>query len=434
MDMKDNTRGPASLQRECGAGELVVFVGAVRPAEYESLRRRGLRLALLYERTPLARIPAQADFVEIADVSLAGDEPLHVLQRWRDRYGTLALLVTVEWGVMHHAALAEALDLPGPSREAAALALDKTAMRRRFLERLGPDSTAAIEVISDERDLRSFGTQHGYPFVLKPTNLYGSMYVSQVSDIEEAVAAYRWTMPGVRHHLDRVGRQDEAVVIQAEALLRGSCHSIDFIVDAGGSVHGTPVVDVVVGRDIGWDDFHHFARVAPSRMSEAQEVSAAYLAGAGCQALGLSGCVAHVEFISTSAGPRLLEIGARPGGNRVRMLQEVFGIDLMYSYYLMQGGKAFDLAPTRRRPMGVVTPFPRREGRFRKCLRPERLSALPTYSSHVVKALPGEWVGPARRGYLPPLNIELVGSTIDELDRDARAISSFDDLIETDDG
>jgi len=40
-------------------------------------------------------------------------------------------------------------------------------------------------------------------------------------------------------------------------------------------------------------------------------------------------CAAHVEFI----GPRLGEIGARPGGNRPRISKWHNGMDMLYAYY-----------------------------------------------------------------------------------------------------
>ena len=208
--------------------------------------------------------------------------------------------------------------------------------------------------------------------------------------------------------------------------LEGENTSIDCLSDHAGRVYTTPVVDVLTGRDIGIDDFHHFARLLPSQHSSKDQDELARLAAAGVQALDMTSCATHVEFI----GSRLGEIAARPGGNRPRILELAYGIDLLHAYYQVLCGMPPDLKGIHGRGAAIVTPFPPKNGTLRAIRHLDELNKLPGYFYHEVRGQIGQAVGLSKSGFRAPLYIELVSNDADEVRRGVNLIASWSDLYE----
>ena len=223
-----------------------------------------------------------------------------------------------------------------------------------------------------------------------------------------------------------MGQKNQNLTVVAAEYLQGCNTSIDCLADRTGQVYTTPVVDVLTGQDVGIDDFHHFARLLPSRLSLPEQAELARLAVAGVQALDLTTCAMHVEFI----GSRLGEIAARPGGNRPRILELGYGIEMLHAYYQILRGVTPDLQPAGNNSSAaaIVTPFPRRNGVLKTIRYLDRLASLPGYFYHEVRAQPGRQVGLAKSGFRAPLYVEIVSADADEVRRSVDEIASWLDL------
>ena len=195
-----------------------------------------------------------------------------------------------------------------------------------------------------------------------------------------------------------------------------------------GDVFTTPVVDVLTGKDIGHGDFFHFSRAAPSALPPESQCLLVDLAVRGARAVGIENGVAHVELILTPKGPRLVEIGARPGGNRARLLDLAFGLDLIGAYHDALLGRRPRLSVARALPTAIVSPFPRSAGRFAAATGLARVEELASYMSHRLKVAPGAAIGPASAGYLPACSIELRNPDRLALERDVRRIADIGDF------
>lgn len=410
---------------------IVLFLGALRHGEFESLLSRGIPCGALIDSNTKLHLPNLAGFdvVERFDFLRPEAELLQRLKEIQAKQGLRCLVNVVEHYVRVCARLAPQLGVAGIPLRSAQLCLDKLAMRQRFLERLGPQSTGRFQQVQAEEQLRTFAAEVGFPLVLKPTNLSASLFISLNHSLEELLASYRRLLAEVPQYYLRAALKDKELAIQVEEFLTGSNHSIDCWVDAAGRVLATPVVDVLTGKDVGIEDFHHFARITPSQISPEEEAEAFRLAIAGAEALDLSSVIGHLEFIQTPAGPRLLEIGARPGGNRIRILEMTYGIDQIFAYYQILCGQSPEIRRGKEKPSGIVTPFPRREGILHSFSGLDRLQRLPSYLYHEVRGQAGQKVGLAKDGYKAPLYIELTAPTRDEIRRDVDKIASWDDLI-----
>jgi cysteine synthase A len=406
---------------------LVLILGMARRGEFESLRDRGLPCGILVDTNSKAKLGDVSGFalVERFDFSRARAELIEAVRQIRERHGLACLYNVNEYYVEQTADVAAALGLAGLSPQAARISLDKDLMRERFRRRIGQDVPARFHRVTSEADLLEAAARLGYPVFLQPTNVSASMWATRNEDPATLLERYRAMRREVPEYYARVGRKDKVLSVVVAEYLEGPNTSVDCLVDGAGRVYATPAVDVLTGRDVGIDDFHHFARLLPSRLSAAEQAELERLSAAGCQALDLTHAAAHVEFI----GRRLGEIGARPGGNRPRILDMAYGIDMLFAYYQVLRGQAPDLRRRWNRAAAIITPFPRGVGTLREIRHLDRIPALPGYHYHEVRTPLGQAVGPSKSGFRAPLYVELLSEDADQVRRGVDEVASWDDLF-----
>jgi biotin carboxylase len=400
----------------------------IRRGECESLQKRGLRLGILVDTNNEQRLVDVSEFavVERFDFSRPVEDLIEAVRGIQKRFPISCLYNMNELYVAPTADAAAALGLPGIAPLAARLCLDKNLMRERFQERIGPGASARFLPIQSETNLISASEQFGFPVFLQPTNVSASMWSTCNDNLEMLLGSYRAILAELPSYYIKLGQKSKKVGIVAAEYMEGKNTSIDCVMDAVGSVYSTPVVDVLTGRDIGINDFHHFARVVPSRLPESEQEDLQRLAVKGVQALDMTSCASHVEFI----GSRLGEIAARPGGNRPRILELAYGIDELHAYYQALTGQIPNLQPLYQKSAAIVSPFPSKKGTLRAVRHLERVPKLPGYLYHEVRAQPGKSVGLAKNGFRAPLYIELLAEDPDEIRRGVDEIASWSDIYE----
>ena len=422
-----NPDAPASNTSTSQPG-IVLFLGAVRRGEFENLQKRGLRLGILIDTNSKARFGdvSQFVFVERFDFSRPVPELIAAVRDIQKRFGIACLYNVVEFYVAQTAEVATALGLPGISPASARLCLDKNLMRQRFHDRIGPDSVAKFYNIHSEAELLTFANELGYPCFLQPSNVSASMWATRNTDAEMLLANYRAMLDEVPKYYQRLGKPGARLSVVLAEYMEGSNISIDCLMDAAGRVYTTPAVEVLTGKDVGIDDFHHFARLLPPRLSEKEKTKLNQLAIAGVQALDMTTSAAHVEFI----GARLGEIAARPGGNRPRILELAYGMDMVHAFYQILRGEIPDLRGDRNLAAAVVTPFAPRNGILRSLRHLDEIPKLPGYLYHEVRGQIGHPIGLSKSGYRAGLYIELVSADAEVVRDSVNQIASWSDLYE----
>ena len=400
----------------------------VRRGEFESLQKRDVPLGILVDTNSKQRLGDVSRFTvaERFDFSRPLPELIEAVRQIQTRHDIACLFNVIEFYVAQTAEVAAALHLPAISSASARLCLDKTIMRQRFHERIGPGAAARFHVATSEAGLIAFADQLGYPVFLQPSNVSASMWSTRNTNPEMLLHNYRTILAEVPKYYERLGKKGTSLSVVVAEYLPGANTSIDCLADRTGRVYTTPVVDVLTGLDIGIDDYHHFARIAPSLLEAAAQRDLERLAIAGVEALDMTTCAAHVEFI----GSRLGEIAARPGGNRPRILELAYGIDELHAYYQVLRGETPDLRPDRQNAAAIVTPFPRQNGNLLAIRHLSLIPALPGYLYHEVRAQPGQPVGLAKSGCRAPLYIELMSPNAGEVRRSVDQIASWTDLYE----
>lgn len=409
---------------------IVLFLGSVRRGEFETLEKRGLPLGILVDTNSKARLGDVSRFVVVERFDFSRPFP-ELLEKVRDiqkRFGISCLYNVIEFYVAQTAEVAEALGLPGISPASARLCLDKNLMRQRFQQRIGPAAAARFHVIHSESELTGFAKELGYPCFLQPANVSASMWATRNTDEEMLLRNYRVIVSEVPKYYERLGKKGTKLTVVLAEYMEGKNISIDCLMDRKGNVFLTPAVEVLTGKDVGIDDFHHFARLLPPWIGAPEKADLERLAIAGVQALDMTTSASHVEFI----GSRLGEIAARPGGNRPRILEIAYGMDMLHAYYQILVGEAPDLRGDRNLAAAVVSPFAPRDGTLRSIRHLDRIPKLPGYLYHEIRAEAGQQVGLAKSGFRAGVYVELVSPDAEQVRRSVDEIASWSDLYELD--
>lgn len=407
--------------------KLVLYLGSIRKGEFESLLDRGFELGIILDKNRSSYTPDLSRFkvVKEFDFDNSMDELYLLIEEINASFGIDSIINIDEVCVRHFSKIGQKFGFPALTPESAEFCLNKTLMHKCFVKKIGPESTARFSKIQAMDDLEAFAAEVGFPIILKPANLYLSMYVSKNYSVAELKENYRQMIKLIPEHFEWMGHKTKEIEIQAEEYLVGTNHSIECLSDKDGNVYVTPVLDSYTGESLFAGDFHHFVRVAPSRLDEEDHKRTTELAISGVKALGLKNAAAHVEIIYTNDGPRLVEIGGRVGGNRSRMLSLGYGIDLIYNYLQMLKGKQPDLSYQKTTPCAIVTPYARHLGTLTSFNHIDRIHGLKSYFDLELREKVGEPVGTSMEGYGPLLGIELVGSRLEEVYSDIEVLRSM---------
>lgn len=203
-----------------------------------------------------------------------------------------------------------------PTTESLSWASDKYEMRKRFKlynKNLTPDFTLVKRNSKEERD--RIIKKVGFPLIIKPTNLAGSLFVTICYHEEELERTLRVLFRKIKKAYERDNRLEEPKVI-AEAYMEGDLYSIDSYVDSRGKVHHCPLVQQITAKQRGHDDFYNYLQITPTSLKQTTVERARMAAEDGIHALGLRSTLAHTELMKLDDEWKIVEIGARMGGFR----------------------------------------------------------------------------------------------------------------------
>ncbi|MCS4510899.1 ATP-grasp domain-containing protein [Xylophilus ampelinus] len=404
-------------------------MGNVRDGEYEGLLANGITPLLLGDTKSTSKIASDSrvqtvDVVDFATIDLSA-----LVKRIEDLYSEHRFSSILNFREIYVKQTSEVCT--GTTRfrgfhRNVENALDKQRQRQLYNRSPNPDLPVASRLATFEELACASGSAFEYPFVVKPANLYSSLFVSVIRNEADLRQYLRTDVPRLISYEQDHGTMVNGVLI--EEFLEGSNHSIDCAVGLAGEVMTFPIVDVITGRDLGYRDFHHFARYCPSLIDEDPKLQARchQLARDAVRALELRGTFAHVEFIRTPIGPRILEVGARPGGNRIHVLRNAWGIHMDVAYHRALSGVSPPKTGKSAIPFGIATPFPRRTMQFTAVHRLAEISQIPGFVRSYTFVKPGDMVGPAAEGFQNAVYFEFRRDTVAQLRASLLAVAGFD--------
>lgn len=168
----------------------------------------------------------------------------------------------------------------------------------------------------NEDEFNAIVNDISYPCIMKPTDSSGSRGVVLVQDIEELKNEYNYTKDNSR---------GGGVII--EEYMVGSEVSVE-VMTVGGIPHVLQVTDKLT---TGAPHFVEMGHSQPSRLGEQNVAKIKDLAVRAVKAVGITDGPAHVEIMLTKDGPKMVELGARMGGDCIttHLVPLSTGIDMI---------------------------------------------------------------------------------------------------------
>lgn len=228
------------------------------------------------------------------------------------------------------AAATALLGLPGISMDTAIKATDKGEMIKAF-EVHGVESPW-FRIIKDQEDLNAAKRDFSYPCVMKPTDNAGSRGVTLLRSEEDLEDAYAYSR-----------RQSRGGAVIVEEFLQGSEVSVEVMV-----VDGEPHVLAVTDKlTTGAPHFVEMGHSQPSQLAESDVAKIKDLAVRAVLAVGINCGPAHVEIMNTKDGPKMIELGARMGGDCIttHLVPLSTGIDMVRATIDVSLGNCPDIEP-----------------------------------------------------------------------------------------
>ena len=246
------------------------------------------------------------------------------------------------------ARLCEELGLPGNSVDAALNSTDKFRMINCFAQEGVPHPAFAVAKVSE---LETFVPPFSYPVITKPTDSAGGRGVNLVSSPEE--------LPAALQTASKAGISGDVLV---EECMTGPEVSVEIIV-SGGVPHVLQVTDKLTS---GAPNFFEIGHIQPTSLSCEQRRAISDVASSAVLAVGLKNSAAHAEVMLTSEGPKMVELGARLGGDWITshlIWNSVSGIDMVETMIKLALGEEFNELSYSDSGKFVATKFlPAREG------------------------------------------------------------------------
>jgi len=263
------------------------------------------------------------EFFEVSTIDI--DEVARVAKEFKaDGVMTLA----TDMPMRSVAKAAEVCGLPGISMDTAIKSTDKGEMIKAF-EKAGVEHPW-FYIIPSREALVYFLGKIQYPCIMKPTDNSGSRGVVLVHNEDELVTEYTYSVGESRHG---------GVII--EEYLEGPEVSVEII-----TIDGTPIVLQVTDKiTTGAPHFVEMGHTQPSRLGKENVEKIKDLASRAVKAVGITNGPAHVEIKLTNKGPKMIELGARMGGDCIttHLVPLSTGIDMVRSTIEIACGQKTDV-------------------------------------------------------------------------------------------
>ncbi|MER6367208.1 ATP-grasp domain-containing protein [Streptomyces mirabilis] len=305
-------------------------------------------ILLIDDEAPTWQLPYIVDF-EKTDLN----DPASVIAAAEAlvRHWTIAGVLTFnEYLLMTTARVAEHLQLPGNTPTAVASARDKATSRQLFAASDVP-SAASTWVHSLAAAASAAERVGGYPVVLKPAAHAGSIGVVRVDSITDLPALWDIASAGAAHQ----GPEGQGILL--EEFLDGPEVSVETVTE-----NGVTTAVAVTHKAVGFEPYFmeraHLVITGDPLLDDITPIAAAAL-----RAVGITHGVSHVEIKLTASGPRLIEVNARLGGDRIgQLVRHAMGVDLAAAAADLAIGRTPDLTPTHTRSAAIGMIYPPADG------------------------------------------------------------------------
>lgn len=222
------------------------------------------------------------------------------------------------------AAVACELGLPGISPQVALRATDKVAMIECFAAKDVPHPW--FYIINSHVEFTKLLDIILPPFIIKPNDSSGSRGVVLVNNVSEAFVGFDYSKS--------VSKSGTVLV---EEFLAGPEVSVEII-----TVNGKSTVLAITDKlTTGAPHFVEMGHSQPSMLPADIQLAVKEIAVMAVEAIGINNSPSHVEIIVTKDGPKLVELGARMGGDCItsHLVPLSTGVDMINASIELSLGK-----------------------------------------------------------------------------------------------
>lgn len=201
------------------------------------------------------------------------------------------------------AAVAKEMNLMGISVDTALKTTNKAEMRKAL--QLGGVPIPKFFKVSNKSEYFDAVSQFGVPFIVKPADSSGSRGIFEVTDITDdrlISEAYGYSYP--------YSRSGDVVV---EEYMNGPEVSVETL-SVDGVCHVIQITDKLT---TGAPHYVEMGHSQPTRHSKDITKRIVAVTKAANKAVGIENGPSHTEIIVTSEGPKVVELGARLGGDNI---------------------------------------------------------------------------------------------------------------------
>lgn len=331
--------------------KVILFVNAVRPATFDALEKLHAETGNKFTAYVIVNSHIEDRIIErngqtqhkdmVKFISADINEPSSIKKALEKIDGTVVALVSQYENSMdeYKKLIPFFPELNLPTQDSIEWSTEKKLMREKlekYDKKLVPTFVEVREV--NEKMIEDIENNINYPLIIKPSGLEGSLLVSLIHNREELISGLTKGFELIQGAYD-VWIKRQKPFFLAEEFMAGDMYSIDCYVDKFGEVVHTPLVRVITGHSVGFDDFFGYMRITPSDVPTIEIIKARKAAESACKALDLRSITAHVELMHTATGWKIIELGPRIGGYRHDMYIQSYGINHIANDILNRAGE-----------------------------------------------------------------------------------------------
>lgn len=288
---------------------LIIGASILQLPGIKKAKEMGMYVGVVDYNPRAVGIPYADEFFEVSTVDIEG--VIKVAEEFKpDGIFTLA----TDMPMRSIAAACEKLGLPGISLETAIKSTNKGEMIKTFEN--NKIAHPWYVLLANTDDIKKKRQKIKYPCICKPVESSGSRGVVVINNEKELLKSCNYSFSYAKGH---------GIII--EELLKGNEVSVE-IIAIDGQVYVLQVTDKIT---TGSPHFVEMGHSQPSCLPETDIVKIQILAEQAVKAVGIQNGAAHVEIMNTSDGPKMIELGARMGGDCIttHLVPLSTGIDMI---------------------------------------------------------------------------------------------------------
>lgn len=304
---------------------MIIGASILQLPAIQKAKEMGLFVAVADYNPNAVGIPYADKFYEVSTIDEEG-----IYQAARDFKADGIMTLATDMPMRSVAYATSRLGLVGITYDTAVKATDKGEMIKAF-EASGVEHPWYF-ILPDTTALKKVEDKITYPCISKPLDNAGSrgvVLVHSQDGLKEAVA-----------YSSSNSRKGSVII---EEYMRGNEVSVEVMV-IDGVVHILQVTDKLT---TGAPHFVEMGHTQPSSLGEENIKTIRNLAERAVKAIGIENGPAHVEIMLTENGPKMIELGARMGGDNIttHLVPLSTGIDMVKATIQVALGEKPDVEP-----------------------------------------------------------------------------------------